>query len=73
MLRTLTVLVTLLSLTTAASAQTAPSSLDTVFAQPHTQSKLLHSIGVSGAPPLDAAYLLVVQGSHGRQGLHLAR
>ena len=46
--RTLVVLVVFSSLTTAASAQTAPWFLNTVFAQPHTQSRLLQSLGVTG-------------------------
>ncbi len=47
--RTLLVLLVFSSLTTAASAQTALCPLNTMFAQSHTQSRLLQSLGVTGS------------------------
>jgi hypothetical protein len=69
MLRTLAVLVALLSLTASIGAQTAPTSLDTVLAQSHTRSKLLHSVGVSGAPLSTSPRPILLQDLHRRQSL----
>jgi hypothetical protein len=49
MLRALTFLVALLSLATTASVQPVPAPLDTLFAQPHTGTTLLQSLGVGGS------------------------
>jgi hypothetical protein len=53
MLRTLALLLPLLSLSASASSEIAPNSVDTLFAAPHTENRLLHSVGMSG-PHLSA-------------------
>jgi hypothetical protein len=49
MLRALFVLPAPFSLTASASSEIAATSLGTVFAQPHAQNRLLHSLGMSGS------------------------
>jgi hypothetical protein len=50
MLRTLIALVALLSLTASASAQTAPTPLDSLFAQHPTGNGFLQSLSVTDSP-----------------------
>src|SRR5579864_3262426 len=49
MVRTLIAVIVALSLTASALAQPTPNTLDTVFAQSHGQSKVLHPLGVKSS------------------------